>query len=362
MPILIWLSIALWSIPSQANEVKEAEQQRQLTEQLLETLKDNVQLDANKLDIVKSELNRLNTESGDLTLAVASSERLMRELRRTQQQTKEGIQETSNQVSAALSHYRKELTAYYITGTTFRPNSQSEGGLSDYLPFLLDARKQSVSNIKATAADLRSLLIDHERNLEKAQRISTDLKSKRDALSQRTRDQRQLLASVTRSLKTKKQREDALHSDLKSLDRRIKALQLRSKGAAALESLKGKMPWPVVGRVLRRFGQHRQDGFGDWQGLVIGTMDDSEVKAVHAGRVAYAGYLLGYGLVIVIAHDNGHATIYGHNQNLKVETGQSVLARQVIAIVGNTGSLNVAALYFGVTQNGKPVNPSSWLN
>ena len=109
-------------------------------------------------------------------------------------------------------------------------------------------------------------------------------------------------------------------------------------------------------------GQNRQDGFGDWQGLVIGATNNSEVKAVQTGKVAYAGYLLGYGLVVVIAHDDDHATIYGHNQSLKVETGQSVLARQVIAIIGNTGSLDVTALYFGVTRNGKAVNPSSWLN
>lgn len=361
MPILIWLSVALWSIQGQANEIKEAELQRQIAERLLKNLNSDVQLDTKKLEIIKSELNRLNTESANLTLAIASSEGLMRELRSAQRQIKTEIQATSTRASTALGHYRNELTVYYITGTTFRPNFKSEGGLSDYLPFLLDARKQKVSDIKATATHLRNLLVVQERNLEKAQKVSMDLKSKRNALSQRTRDQRQLLASVTRTLETKKQREDALNSDLKSLEQRIIALQLRSKGAT-LESLKGKMRWPVIGRVLRRFGQNRQDGFGDWQGLVIGATDNSEVKAVQAGKVAYAGYLLGYGLVVVIAHDDGHATIYGHNRNLKVETGQSVLARQVIAIVGNTGSLDIAALYFGVTRNGKPVNPSSWLN
>ena len=361
MPILLWLLIAIWSIQGQANEIKDAEQQRQLAEKLLKTLKSDVQLDAKKLDVIKSELNRLNTESANLTLSVANSERLIREMNSIQEQTKEEIQENSTQARTALDYYRNELTAYYVTGKSFRPNSQSGGSLSDYLPFLLDARKQSVSDIKATAANLKNLLIEQKRNLEEMRRVSMDLKSKRNALSQRTRDQRQLLASVTRTLKTKKQRENALNSDLESLDRRIRALQLRSKGAA-LESLKGKMRWPVVGRVLRSFGQNRQDGFGDWQGLVIGAMNNSEVKAVQAGKVAYAGYLLGYGLVVVVAHDDDHATIYGHNQSLKVETGQSVVARQVIAIVGNTGSLDVAALYFGVTRNGKAVNPSSWLN
>ena len=97
MPILLWLSIAIWSIQSQANEIKDAEQQRQLAEKLLKTLKSDVQLDTKKLDIIKSELNRLNTESANLTLSVASSERLMREMRSIQEQTKEEIQENSTQ-------------------------------------------------------------------------------------------------------------------------------------------------------------------------------------------------------------------------------------------------------------------------
>ena len=169
MPILIWLSIAIWSIQNQANEIKDAEQQRQLAEKLLKTLKTDVQLDTKKLGIIKSELNRLNTESANLTLSVASSERLIREMRSIQEQTKEKIQENSKQASTALDYYRNELIAYYVTGKTFRPNSQSDGGLSDYLPFLLDARKQSVSDIKATAANLKNLLIEQERNLEKCE-------------------------------------------------------------------------------------------------------------------------------------------------------------------------------------------------
>jgi septal ring factor EnvC (AmiA/AmiB activator) len=114
--------------------------------------------------------------------------------------------------------------------------------------------------------------------------------------------------------------------------------------------------------VIRRFGQTRDDGFGDWQGMVISAIDNSEVRAVQSGKVAYAGYLLGYGLVVVVAHTDGHATIYGHNREVLVQTGERVGARQAIAITGNTGSLTVAGVYFGLTRNGKPINPTPWLN
>jgi septal ring factor EnvC (AmiA/AmiB activator) len=327
----------------------------------LKTLKRDVQLDAKKLKVIESELNRLNSESKKLTREIASSEQVLRDLSETQQETENNIVSRTADLQRLLDQYRNELVAYYVTGRTLRPNTTDQGHLSEYLPFLLDARQKNAAEIEATANNLRSLLVEQERNTNNAQKTLLDLTDARDALSQRTRDQRQLLASISRNLRTKQQREDALNSDLQSLDRRIKSLQLES-GGAALEPLKGNMQWPVDGRVLRRFGQNRQDGFGDWQGLVISATDGSEVRAVQAGKVAYAGYLLGYGLVIVIAHNDGHATIYGHNQSLKVETGQAVLARQVIAIAGNTGSLDVTALYFGVTRNGKSVNPSSWLN
>jgi len=361
MRAIVWLWIALVSIQSQANEIQDAETQRLRAEQQLKTLKRDVQLDAKKLKVIESELNRLNSESKKLTREIASSEQVLRDLSETQQETENKIVSKTSDLQGLLDQYRNELVAYYVTGRALRSSTPSEGHLSEYLPFLLDARQKNAAEIEATANNLRSLLVEQERNTNNAQKTLLDLTDARDALSQRTRDQRQLLASISRNLRTKQQREDALNSDLQSLDRRIKSLQLES-GGAALEPLKGNMQWPVDGRVLRRFGQNRQDGFGDWQGLVISATDGSEVRAVQAGKVAYAGYLLGYGLVIVIAHNDGHATIYGHNQSLKVETGQAVLARQVIAIAGNTGSLDVTALYFGVTRNGKSVNPSSWLN
>ena len=361
MRAIVWLWIALVSIQSQANEIQDAETQRLRAEQQLKTLKRDVQLDAKKLKVIESELNRLNSESKKLTREIASSEQVLGDLSETQQETENNIVSRTADLQRLLDQYRNELVAYYVTGRTLRPNTTDQGHLSEYLPFLLDARQKNAAAIEATANNLRSLLVEQERNTNNAQKTLLDLTDARDALSQRTRDQRQLLASISRNLRTKQQREDALNSDLQSLDRRIKSLQLES-GGAALEPLKGNMQWPVDGRVLRRFGQNRQDGFGDWQGLVISATDGSEVRAVQAGKVAYAGYLLGYGLVIVIAHNDGHATIYGHNQSLKVETGQAVLARQVIAIAGNTGSLDVTALYFGVTRNGKSVNPSSWLN
>ncbi len=355
------LLVALWSIQCQAVEIQDAERQHVVAQEQLETLKKSVSLDSKKLQIIETELDRLNVESKKLMEEIKVSERELKRLTTSQQTTEQKIESVTKALKILSDQYRNELVALYTTGSTLRPDTQTNSFLADYLPFLLNSRQQKAKDIEYISRDLLALLDNQALNTKNAKKTLLDLTDKRDSLAQRTGDQRRLLSSISRNLKTKQLREHALNSDLQSLARRIKILQLESSGAA-LAPLKGKMRWPVDGRVLRRFGQNRDDGFGDWQGLVISTAKNSEVKAVQSGKVAYAGYLLGYGLVVVIAHNDSHATIYGHNQNLKVETGQAVAISQIIAIAGNTGSLNVAGLYFGVTRNGKPVNPGPWLN
>ena len=357
----IWLFMSLLSIQSQAAEIQDARGQHSQAKEQLETLKKSVKIDFKKFELIEAELGRLDYESTKLIQEIKSEERELEVLSGTQQMTERSIQAVTAELQALLDQYRKELNALYVTGSTLRPDIQSDKILADYLPFLLNSRKQKAKEIESIAENLQIILENQSQNTKKVQKKLFDLTDKRDALAQHTADQRRLLASISRNLRTKRQRENALSADLQSLGRRIRILQLES-GGAALSPLKGKMRWPVNGRVLRRFGQNRDDGFGDWHGLVISTSQNGEVKAVQSGKVAYAGYLLGYGLVVVIAHNDGYATIYGHNQSLRVETGQAVAISQIIAIAGNTGSLNSTALYFGVTRNGTPVNPGPWLN
>ncbi len=220
----LWLLIALWSTQNQANEIRNAETQRQKAEQQLKTLQQDVQLDTKKLKVIESELNRLNVESKKLTHEIASSEQLLRELTETQKTTEENINGITKELKDLIEQYRAELVAYYVTGSTLRSNAMTDNELADYLPFLLDARQNNARAIKQKANNLRSLLAEQEQQTQIAQKTLLDLTDTRDALSQKTLDQRQLLASISRTLKTKQEREDALNSDLQTLDRRIKSL------------------------------------------------------------------------------------------------------------------------------------------
>ena len=124
--------------------------------------------------------------------------------------------------------------------------------------------------------------------------------------------------------------------------------------------LKGKLVWPALGKVKRLFGKKRQSGRLRWKGVLIEARQGNNVRAVAAGRVAYADWLRGYGLLLIIDHGDGYMSLYGHNESLFKETGDWVSAGDVIASVGKSGGRKLSSLYFEIRHKGKPVNPTRW--
>lgn len=123
---------------------------------------------------------------------------------------------------------------------------------------------------------------------------------------------------------------------------------------------KGSMPWPAQGKLLNRFGDTRQ-GSVSWDGVRIQAAPGAEVQAIHGGRVMYADWLRGQGMLMVLDHGNGYMSLYAHNDQLLREPGEWVQAGDSIARVGNSGGEKESALYFEIRQNGQPVNPLPWL-
>ena len=117
---------------------------------------------------------------------------------------------------------------------------------------------------------------------------------------------------------------------------------------------------PVSGPTLHNFGTI-QAGEVRWKGMVIGASVGTAVKAIAAGRVILAGYLNGYGYMVIVKHGETDLSLYGFNQAVLVKVGQLVSAGQTIAQVGNTGEISRSALYFGISRKGTPVNPTGWI-
>ena len=125
--------------------------------------------------------------------------------------------------------------------------------------------------------------------------------------------------------------------------------------------MRGRLPWPVRGRVLHRYGEQRPGGRLLWEGMLIESAAGGEVKSVAAGRVAFADWLPHYGLLVILEHGDGYLSLYGHNQTLYKQLGEWVQRGERIAASGDSGGQQRAALYFEVRKGKEPQDPRKWL-
>jgi septal ring factor EnvC (AmiA/AmiB activator) len=196
-------------------------------------------------------------------------------------------------------------------------------------------------------ARLRELTAARETRARALKTLSQDIGSRQDRLTRLRRDARALEDLVARLERESR----ALPPGGNPLPR---ATPL-PKGTRQLKEL------PVKGRLVGDFGRPRADGLLRWDGLMLAAPAGAEVKAVQGGRVIYADWLPGMGLLLVVDHGRGYLSLYGHNQDLAKKSGDTVRQGEVIAHVGDSGGQGVPGLYFEVRRNGKPVNPRQWI-
>jgi septal ring factor EnvC (AmiA/AmiB activator) len=125
--------------------------------------------------------------------------------------------------------------------------------------------------------------------------------------------------------------------------------------------LKGKLAWPVQGRLAGDYGQPRGSGGVKWSGVLLEATAGTPVRAVYRGRVAFADWLPGLGLLVIVDHGGGYLSLYGHNRALLKESGDRVEPGEAIAEVGDSGGQARPGLYFEIRANGEPVNPHPWI-
>ncbi|MEI6896022.1 MAG: peptidoglycan DD-metalloendopeptidase family protein [Psychromonas sp.] len=132
------------------------------------------------------------------------------------------------------------------------------------------------------------------------------------------------------------------------------------KNNIKIAKLKGQLHWPIRGKVLARFGSQRSAQVR-WKGISIAANEGEKVRAVATGRVLFAGYFKGYGMVIALDHNDDYITLYGYNQTLLQKTGDVVSQGDALALAGHSGGQDKNSLYFELSHKGKAQDPLSWL-
>ncbi len=179
-------------------------------------------------------------------------------------------------------------------------------------------------------------------------------------LDARYRDQRSRLSALGRDEKNTSALLEKLRKAMAALPPpNPKATTPPARPATPLVSYSG-LTLPVSGAVIAGFGGTLPDGHAS-QGLLIAGSAGADVHAAAAGRVAYADWLKGYGLLVILDHGDGYMTLYAYNDALLKRAGDTVAAGEAIALLGSSGGQGRAALYFELRHNGQPQDPRGWL-
>lgn len=192
-------------------------------------------------------------------------------------------------------------------------------------------------------------------------RISAD-QSKRTKLLASIRNQKSLELASIASLKESARE---LDHKLTSLPRQQdSASQPQKTSEKPITSFKGLLKMPVKGKIMFLFGPYKNAKFNVTNfrsGIGIRAQKGEPVRAVYSGKIVYANWFKGYGNLIIIDHGTNYHTVYAHVEEIFKTTGDNVETGEVIATVGDTGSMSGTKLHFEIRHHGKPLDPLNWI-
>ncbi|WDY58399.1 murein hydrolase activator EnvC family protein [Pseudomonas sp. PSKL.D1] len=349
-----------------------------------------------ELKKTEGELERLDTEKKKLQTARVEQQRLI------------AIQ--------ARSAYQNNGREEYLKLLLNQQNPEKFARTLTYYDYLSKARTEQLRAFNETLRQLANVEQDISRQQEQLLAQRADLDTRRQELETERGKRQQVLAKLNSDVKDRDSKLQAREQDQADLAKVLKTIEetlarqareaeearkkallaqqeaekrrqqealaaredseppkkarttlgpiVSSDGAnygGAFSAARGKLPWPVNGRLLARFGDARgTDARAKWDGVMISANPGTQVRAVHGGRVVFADWLRGAGLLVILDHGNGYLSLYGHNQSLLKSAGDIVKAGEAISTVGDSGGQDSAGLYFAIRQQGRPTDPSQW--
>ena len=337
----------------------------------------------------KSTSRRLSNIDKEISLTNKLYNQLKNELNKTEveiDKISKGIQVNEQQLSKLRYRYSQRIVQMYKKGTL----SDIEKILSSsswrqaiyrtkYMGIISDIDQKTQNKIKSLLIDIGKQRISLESNYRNKVRLKKDQEESKVSLrASRKKRQRELdkirknQTELTKYLEEKQagmQELEALlkkiRQDKSSYDRadRIKKQQMALK-TQVFSKLKGQLPWPASGRVVKKFGRSwnpERKTTTENPGIDIKGKPGSPVRSIIGGIISTITYIRGYGTTLIIDHGGGFYTVYSHITNVEANEGQEVQAGDVIAYMGDAGSVEGSKLHFEIWGNGQKLNPEKWL-
>ena len=350
-----------------------------IKEQELEAVRDRISDLKASMDKATRARDKVTSELQAAEVKIGEQQLLIRDLERDRDRTARRLGELEGEIETRETELRTEsgelaeqVRAAYMAGGQERLklllNQQDPATLGRLLAYYDYLNRHRAGNIRSvndrlkTLGELRSEAVAEKARLDDiAERRYAELA----VLNSAQEERRALLAELETRMANEGREIERLAAEEKQLGRLIAELtSILSDYPITSEepfaSYKGRLTWPIKGQLVRDYGQPRS-GALTWNGVVLAAPRGSDVRAVYHGRVVFADWLAGMGLLIIIDHGDDYLTLYGYNETLLKNPGDWVAPGDVIATVGDSGGQLAPGLYFEVRKGTRTVNPRSWV-
>ncbi len=214
---------------------------------------------------------------------------------------------------------------------------------------VVNSNQQQLSKLKKDESRLRGVLdrLAQKQKKEEAEDKAQEAKKKAEIKAAKARK------------KADKNANKKVIKKVAKVEKKATTTKRRYVPNAPFSSLRGRLSWPVRGKLSHKYGSARNSKI-KWNGVIISAAGGTNVHAVARGKVEFSGRLSGYGYVLIIRHDKSYRSLYAYNRSVYKKVGQIVKEGDVIAAVGNSGRLNSPGLYFEISRGSKHQNPARW--
>jgi septal ring factor EnvC (AmiA/AmiB activator) len=371
--VALSLLLLAWPVfPDEDDLARVKEQELEAVRERISDLKKSMDRATRARDKVTSELSAAEVRIGQQQILIRELERQRDVATRRLGELESEVAVREDELTTESGELAEQVRAAYMAGGQERLklllNQQNPATLGRMLAYYDYLNRHRAGNIEAVngrlrrLAELRSEAVAEQARLDRlAERRYEELAVLNAAQERR----RALVAELDSRMATESREIDRLAAEEKQLERLIAELStiLSDYPITSEEPFaehRGRLTWPVAGQLVRDYGQPRS-GALTWNGVVLAAPRGREVRAVYHGRVVFADWLAGMGLLIIVDHGDDYLTLYGYNETLLKNPGDWVAPGDVIATVGDSGGQQAPGLYFELRQGTRPVNPRRWV-
>jgi septal ring factor EnvC (AmiA/AmiB activator) len=365
-------AMAVLVLPAAVFADEDPEARLEALRQRIERVQAGIESDSGRRDEAVARLREAEKKSARASSDLRATRRALGESRERQGQLRSEADAARGRLDAGRQALAEHVRAAHAMGSTDRLklmlNQQDPARLGRILVYYRYLSRMKAEQINRILEDLERLRSVEKRMAANAARLETLVSRqarKKDSLETARQQRAKIVAAIDAGIRDRRGEAVRLEAEAKTLEALIAELRralddIPGTDREPFRSRKGQLSWPIAGKLISDYGQPRADGSLRWNGVLVGTVRGRNVRAIYYGRVAYADWLPGMGLLIVIEHGDGYMSLYGHNETLNKQVGDWVEPGEVIAGAGDSGGRERAALYFEIRRGADPENPHRW--